>query len=51
MVEMLGAYFESISLRRYLARNSLLERWLYANVLDIGRAVPFDRSGKVLGSF
>jgi hypothetical protein len=50
MVEMLGAYFESISSRRYPASSSLFKRLLCTDALDIGRAIPFDGPGKVMGS-
>jgi hypothetical protein len=50
MAEMPGAYFESISLRRYPAYSPLFKGSLWTNVLALGRAIPFDGSGKVLGS-
>ncbi len=51
MVEMLGVYFVSISSRRYPACSYLLKSPLCTDILDIGRAIPFDRPRKVMGSF
>jgi hypothetical protein len=50
MAEMPGAYFESISLRRYSAYSPLFKGSLWTKLPAIGRAIPFDRSGKVMGS-
>jgi hypothetical protein len=50
MVEMLGAYFESTSLRRYSAYSLLIKVSMWTNVPAIGRAIPLDGSGKVMGS-
>lgn len=44
MAEMLGAYFESISLKRHPAYRPIFEGPLWTNAAAIGRAIPFDGS-------